>query len=335
MTSQFILAALFALTVQTTPVAGSITGVVVNASQNLAPVAGAKVVLRVKLQGQFVVVAECLSDPQGRFAFDNIPVDSDYIYLPGANRDDIHYPGSRVRLSGKTPNARVRLTVHDTVADPNPLVLRRHDISLHPETDALRVTETLLIDNPSSETYVGRPEGKSSRAATLRLSIPSDFHRTTFEKEFYGRQFTLIDGRLVTDIPWTPGQRELTFTYVLPNENHNRVWQRPLDLPCDNLRVEVQTNDPDEISCNLARAASQEKGHVIFQSSGQTLPAGHVVRVELGRLPISLAAYGRWLALIVLILLIAVTSFVGFQKRRTKRRQMLQCQPSLAPKKAA
>ncbi len=203
MTSQFILTALFALTVQTTPVAGSITGVVVNASRNQAPVAGAEVVLRVKLQGQFVVAAECISDLQGRFAFDNIPADSDYIYLPGANRDGIHYPGSRVRLSEQTPNARVRLTVHDTVADPNPLVLRSHEITLHPETDALRVTESLLIDNPSSETYVGRPEGESSRAATLRLSIPSDFRRTTFEKEFYGRQFTLIDGHLVTDIPWT------------------------------------------------------------------------------------------------------------------------------------
>ncbi len=125
-----------------------------------------------------------------------------------------------------------------------------------------------------------------------------------------------------------PGQRQLTFTYVLPNENHDRVWQRPLDLPCDNLRVEVQTDDPDEISCNLARAASQATGQVIFQSTGQALPAGHVVRVELRRLPISLATYGRWLALIVLILLIAVTSLVGFQNRRTKRLQERDTQPS-------
>lgn len=54
-------------------------------------------------------------------------------------------------------------------------------------------------------TYVGRPAHEGGRTATLRLSIPSDFHRTTFHKEFYGRQFTLIDGRLVTDIPWAPG----------------------------------------------------------------------------------------------------------------------------------
>jgi hypothetical protein len=333
--SQFLLAAAVALSGQTTPVAGSISGVVVNASQELAPVGGAEVVLRVRLEGQLVIAAEGIADEQGRFVFDNIPADADYIYLPGANRDGIHYPASRVKLSAQKPHARVKLAIHDTVADPNPLVLRRHDITIHPETDALRVTEKLLIENPSLKTYVGHPAREGGRATTLRLSIPSDFRRTTFEKEFYGRQFTLIDGRLVTDIPWTPGQRELAFTYVLPNEDRDRVWQRPLDLPCDHLRIEVHTDTPGEISCNLSRASSQTKGVVTFESVGHTLPADQIVRLQLESMPISLATYGRWLALAVLVGLVVATSLIKTQQRRKTQSQLREREPSIAPKQAA
>jgi hypothetical protein len=319
---------------QALPVAGSISGVVVNASRDLVPVAGAEVILRVKLEGEFVIAAEGVADEQGRFVFDDIPADADYFYMPGANLDGIHYPGPRISLSAQTPHARVKLVVHETVADPSPLVLRRHNITLYPETNALKVTETLLIENPSAQTYVGRPSREGGRAATLRLAIPSDFRRTTFQEEFYGRQFTLIDGQLVTDIPWTPGQRELAFTYVLPNAERHRVWQRPLDLPCDHLQIQVYTDTPDEVLCNLSRAASQTIGSVTFESTGQALAAGHLIHLQLGRLPISLSTYARWIALAVLGGLIAM-SVIGTHYRRQKRPQIRVPERSNAPKRAA
>ncbi len=334
MTAPLILATVVALQIPTTPVAGSISGVVVNASRDMAPVARAPVVLRVQVDGQFVVAAECNADEQGRFIFENIPADDDYVYLPGANRAGVHYPGSRISLNGQMPHARVKLKVHDPVAEPNPLVLRRHHITIRSETDALRVTETLLIDNPSSHTYVGLPARQGGRAATLYLSIPSDFRRTTFHKEFFGRQFTLIDGRLVTDIPWTPGQRELEFTYVLPNQDRYPVWQRPLDLPCDNLRVTVHSENPDDVDGNLPRAVSRSAGTVTFESTG-VLPAGHQIHLRLGSVPVSPASYARWLALAVLFGLIAATGAVGVWYRRRQQPRSGQQPTAEAPKQAA
>lgn len=317
------------------PVAGSISGVVVNASRDMNPVGGAEVVLRVKLDGQFVIAAEALANEHGRFKFDDIPADADYIYLPGANRDGIHYPGARVKLTPQQPNADVRLAIRETIDSPNPLVLRRHDIAIHAETDALRVTETLLIENPSTRTYVGRPAIEGGRATTLRLSIPSDFRRTTFQKEFYGKNFTLFDGRLVTDIPWTPGERKLSFTYVLPNEDRRRIWQRPLDLPCDHLRIEVFADVPDEVSCNLSRAPVQQEGSVTFESTGQSLAADYMLRVEFGPLPVTLAKFGRWMSLALLVGLIMVTSLFGIMKRRKNQRLNVDRPSSVAPRKAA
>jgi hypothetical protein len=335
-----ILASLLVLTplearAQSRPVAGSIRGVVVNASRDREPVAGAEVVLRVKLEGQFVIAAEGVADQQGQFAFDEIPADAEYVYMPGANLEGIHYPGPRVTLNAQTPHARVQLPVHDTVTQPSPLVLRRHSIMLDPQTDALKVTETLLIENPSTQTYVGRPAREGGRAATLRLAIPSDFRRVTFDQEFYGRQFTVIDGQLVTDIPWTPGQRELAFTYVLPNENRNRVWQRPLDLPCDDLQIEVRSDKPEDVVCNLPRATSPPTGSATFTSQGQSYPAGHVVTLQLERLPLSMATFGRWLALAVLFVLITAATLIGTRYRERKQTQLPDREASRRPKRAA
>ncbi len=331
---EILFAAVVALQAQAAPVVGTISGVVVNASHDLAPVGGAKIVLRVQLDGQFVVAAECTADEGGRFVFDNLPADSNYVYLPGANLDGIHYPGARVLLNSNTPHARVNLTVHDTVSEPNPLVVRRHNIKIHAETDALRVTETLLIENPSSETYIGRPKREGGRAATLYLSIPPDFRRTTFHKEFFGQQFTLIDGQLVTDIPWTPGQRELAFTYVLPSDDRTREWRRPLDLPCDQLRIELNAKT-SEVYCNLPKVASNTNGSVVFESIGKAFPADHIIHVQLGNLPFTLAAWGRWLALGLLIALIVATTMFGTRHRRRQKSRLHRNPESSQAKQAA
>lgn len=230
-------------------VAGSISGVVVNACQDNRPVAGAEVVLRVLLDGQFVVAAETTADERGHFRFEPIPADEDYVYLPGANHDGVHYPAARIRLQPQLPHAQVQLPVHETVADPNPLVLRDHHVSIRSEHNAIHVTETLEIENPTLKTYVGRAKQAGGRAATLRLAIPDNFRRVTFDQEFYGRQFTVIENQLVTDIPWTPGRRTLKLSYVLPADSSPRSWQRLLDLPCRSLRIDVHTNKPDAVSC--------------------------------------------------------------------------------------
>jgi hypothetical protein len=295
---------------------GSISGIVVNGSQGGVPCANTEVVLRLRIDGQFVPVAETVSDAQGQFQFQNLPIGADCLYLPGANRDDVHYPGPRVQLTIARSDVAVKLQVHDSVADPNPLVIKRHDITIQPQAGALKVTECMLVHNPTSLTYVGRAEGDEAAPVTLRLGIPSNFDRTTFHKEFFGRRFSLDDGKLATTIPWTPGERELKFTYTLCNEEKYHRWQRPLDLPCDHVRVRVDFDKPEEVSCNLASTSEKRTGRMTFESRGTTLPAGYLVRVELGDLPMSWMAYARRAALAILIGSIVVASVVIVSKQR-------------------
>ncbi len=253
------------------------------------------------IDGRLLPVAETTADSRGRFRFAGLPTDEGYVYLPGANRGGIHYPGPRVRLSPQRPQAEMTLAVYDAVSFPDPLVVRRHTIALSPEPGLLRVTETMLIDNPTAASYVGQAAADGIPPVTLQLSIPADFAEVTFAKEFFGRRFALAGGKLATSIPWPPGEREMIFSYIVPNTERQCVWRRPLDLPSTNVRVLVRRNPSgDEIA---------------FDSGNRTLPAGHLLSVELDHLPVALMTYAPWAATAALIGLLLATCLPAFRRR--------------------
>jgi hypothetical protein len=295
---------------------GTIRGTVVNTSAATPAPCRATVVLRMQSQGQLVPVRETESDAQGRFRFDNLPIGIIYMYKVGANRDEVHYPGPRIVLTDERPEATVELSVCDAVARPNPLLIRRFEVAIVPEPGALVVSESLVVENPSSTCYVGEPPSAGGEPVTLALGIPSDFERTTFQEEFYGRRFAIAGGKVVTGIPWPPGRREIKYTYVLRNDQACRCWERPLDLPCSQVRVCVRTATPGDVRCDLPWLPAERDGEIIFESDGQPLPAGHVLRVELGRLPLGWMDYARPLAVVVLLGAVAGASFVMVRRRR-------------------
>jgi hypothetical protein len=285
--------------------AGTIQGTVVNTSSGAPKPCQVAVVLQVQVKGQFVPLRDVVSDEKGRFCFQRLPVGDGIIYQSGATRHGVFYPGPRIRLTEVQPNASTELSVCDAVAGPNPLVLKKMDITIRPETGLLKVTESLLVENPSHTCYVGNTAHEGADPVTLELSIPPDFQRTTFDLEFFGRRFALVNNKLVTGIPWPPGERELRYTYVLRNTEEVSLWKRSLDLPCSNVTIHVEGKSAGEVRCeSLGRTKADEKS-VVFESAGQEISAGQVLQVELGRLPLPWMTYGKWAAVAVMLLSIA------------------------------
>jgi hypothetical protein len=287
---------------------GTIVGAVFNGSKSGQPVAGSEVILQVQQDGSFIPLAQTSTDECGVFVFDGLPADGATVFLPGANRGGVFYPGERVRLGLQNVRAEVAVRVFDAVNDPSPLVALRHEFTVHTEPTVLSVSETIRVSNPTPYCYVGGSDN-AERPVTLRLHIPSNFEKVTFDKEFYGRRFALIDGTLLTTIPWPPGERELKFTYILPLEKKRQVWKRPLDLPCSDIRLTALGIQPADVACNLSPSVIQEAGAVTFESRGNRLEAGHMICLELGGLPVPFTAYARWVALGVLACAILVATF--------------------------
>ena len=294
---------------------GVIDGVVVNATRGHEISAGTDVVLRALLDGAFVVVASTTTHQDGSFRFDELPLDDERLYLPGANLDDVHFPGTRVELSAKRPHATVNLNVFDAVSDTNPLVIETHDIVVQVEPGLLKVRERMQINNPSVQCYVGAPRHQGGGPVTLQLGIPQDFEQITFDKEAFGRQFKLINNKLVTGIPWPPGKRELCFSYVIANEKGVRTWQRRVDLPCSRVLMKVQTDATQHVACNLPATATNQDNEACFESNAEPLPAGHVLQLELDHLPMLMMVYARRIASLILMTLVAAVSVVSVCRR--------------------
>jgi hypothetical protein len=294
---------------------GTITGTAVNATHGAAPLTDAVVVLRANLDGGMAPIDETRTDADGRFSFRGLPIDEDVIYLPGVNHDNVHFPGPRVRLIADRPAARVRILAYDAVESPSPLVCRRAEIDVRSGTGYLEITETLQIANPANVAYVG--ESLDDRPpVTLRLSLPSGFDKVTFDKEFHGRNFMLHNSDLLSDLPWPPGERELRFRYRLPARNQYCDVQRGLDLPTDEVIVRIRDKAADEVACNLAVAPEQSGGALVFQQKTHAFPAGHVIELKLGALPLTVDACIRWGAAALLVLLITGAAIAAWRRQR-------------------
>lgn len=294
--------------------AGIIRGTVVNKSVPTPVPCMSTVVLQLRVEGKFVPFREMVSDARGVFQFDQLPLGQKYIYLIGANRDGIFYPGPRLQLTDVIPETSIQLSVCDTVAAPNPLVIRSFNIDIFPQPGALKVTESLIVDNPSNSCYVGEAQ-PDAEPVTLELAVPSNFERTTFREEFFGRRFAMRNGKLATGIPWPPGRRELKYTYILANSLAFRHWERPLDLPCSEVHLRVHSSNPKEVDCNLPRGLAAGDDILTFNSD-HALSAGHCVCVELGHLPRPWMDYGRWSAVVLLAGLVIGAGGIMVRRRR-------------------
>lgn len=302
-----------------TPGNAIIQGVVVNGSKGATPVAGAEVVLLAGNDNQFSHVTSVTTDANGCFVFERrhlTPV-PDLICIPGANWAGVHYPGPRLQLDPRGAPPNVQLTVYDTAASPSPLVAELHEIDIHADPGVLKVTEIVVVKNASSTTYVGTadPEAPKTAPTTLSLSIPEGVSHVTFNNEFDGRNFRLVDGRLVTDVPWPPGKRRLAFLYQLPVESNQLLFKRPLDLPCVRACVAVTGQCSQELTCNLPRVTAPQVP-IGFESAGQTLPAGYALQLQMGQLSPPWIVYSRWAALLLLGCLLAATAMLWVRRRR-------------------
>jgi hypothetical protein len=295
--------------------AGTIDGTVFNTSTGKPVPCQVTITLQVLVKDQFVPFRDSISDQEGHFRFTGLPVEGGVVYQPGATRHGVFYPGPRIRLTGLNPLASAELSVCDASASPCPLVLKKMDVTIRPETGILRVSESLLIDNPTHTCYVGQAVHGAAEPLTLELSIPPEFERTTFDQEFFGRRFAVANNRVATNVPWPPGERELKYTYVLRNTQKVLVWKRPVDLPCSKVTIRVEGKASEEVHCAALRQAQSGPNAIVFESGGEPIPAGQVLQVEIGRLPLPWMTYGKWAALAIMLVLIGGTGWWHLRRR--------------------
>jgi hypothetical protein len=297
---------------------GIIEGIVVDGSARGEPLGDIRVILRAVSAEGLKPLAETHSDTYGKFVFRDLPIGC--AYLPGAERDGVYYPASRVALDQNSLFGQATIVTFSAVESPSPLVIEKREIDVQIKDKTLQVNEVLVISNRSRTTYVGKLSENHERE-TLRLNIPGGFDRVTFENEFYGRHFRIVDHTPTTEIPWPPGQRELKFSYEVPTDLSSHL-QWMLDIPCNSTYVRVRGEHADMSICNLNRLRTGN-GYAEFSSCEKKFDSGFQIVLSTGVSPFPWALYARCATIGILSALIFSTIVVQRWRRRVEKARII------------
>jgi hypothetical protein len=221
------------------------------------------------------------ADNQGRFRI-RFRADTGALYLLSARYGGIEYFSSPVHTNPERPDTAIRVLVFDTSSTATITIAARHLVVPRPSQDGSRaVLDLLVLRNAGPRARVAPDTTQPSWSAplppgTAGLQVgESDVSPDAVERR--GDSVDLYS-------PISPGDKNLTLEYVIPND------QRALDIPAVgdgpiNLLLEERIA---KVS-GLSLADSQQiQGRWFYRWSGRA-KAGDQVRLELprpGRLPV-------------------------------------------------
>jgi hypothetical protein len=197
-------------------------------ARDMAPVAGAWVVLHRVGPDRAGPIDSIQSDARGRYSFNYTRTGSDdAIYFVSASHDGIAYFTPPL-AEGKVSGDDGEITVFDTTSGHVPLSLRGHHVvvSTADANSRRSVVEVYDLSNDTSVTRVAR--GDAPTDATWQTHITtsaSDFK--VGQGDISAGAVSYANGLVSVFAPLAPGIKQLSFSYSLPAKSF------PLKLPLE------------------------------------------------------------------------------------------------------
>jgi hypothetical protein len=291
------------------PADGIIDGQVINGTEGGGSVGGVEITLITYVGGQFSDTKNAVADGEGKFQFDNINLENNYLVSAGYMDVDYYYPV--VFESGAT-TAYVEVWVCDTTDSDAEIRVGLTRKIVNIDEESLLVTEVYWLVNDSDRTYVGAdgvlffrlPEGADCFEAPEELMI----------------DYQLLNGNTVTYlVPFPPGERQLVYSYRLAKPDADEAdIALGVDYPTDALELMVAG---DGVEVSVGRLAPLEpvitdtgERYICFQ--GQNLSRNEVINVRLSNLS---GSGGFPFFILWIIIAVAVAGIAVYVIRRMRK----------------
>ena len=288
---------------------GTISGQVVNDTQGGCIVVGVEITLLVYIDDTLADSTTTRTDEEGKFIFDGINLELDYLIAARYLDVDYYYP---VEFEPGTTTAHVEVGVCDTT-DSDDFIrsgLTRKIVDF--EEESLKITEVHWLVNDGEKTYV-RADG------VLDFTLPEG----AFEFEAPEQlviDFQFLEGDMVTYlVPFPPGERQLAYAYRIPKPDAVEFdVLLSVDYPTDSLEVLMGGEYIEAAVTQLAPAEPvvSDSGESYIRFQGTNLPHSTVINLRLSDLSRSngFPLYILWIIIAVVIVGIAI-----YMIRRKKR----------------
>jgi 5-hydroxyisourate hydrolase-like protein (transthyretin family) len=268
--------------------AGTLAGQVQNATAGAPAPVGIPVTLHIVGEGDQVQRRDTTTDQDGRFSFSGLDVSAGLKYLPTVDYQGTLYFDRVVSLADQ-PEQTVAITVYEGTTTDQLIAFERSNLLVQNiAPNRLDLMEMGSVANLGDRTYVGAEPAAGAARATLLVAVPPGAVDLAPQAGIRPTDLTSTPTGFALNSPILPGRHQLAFSYSLPYSSDRLIISKRLTYPAASFTlylpdVGLQVNSPQL----EAGGQTELGGQKFLQFSGQNLPRGTELWIELANLPTS------------------------------------------------
>ncbi len=266
--------------------AGTLAGQVQNATAGAPAPANLPVTLHIVGEGDQIQRRDATTDPAGRFSFRGLDTSVGLKYLPTVDYQGTLYFEQVVSLT-EQPEQTVAITVYEGTTTDQLIAFERSNLLVQNiAPNRLDLMEMGSVANVGDHTYLGPEPAAGAARATLLLAVPPGAVDLAPQAGIRPTDLTSTPSGFALSSPILPGRHQLAFSYSLPYGSDRLIISKRLTYPAASFTLYLPDVGLQVSSPQLeARGQTELGGQKFLQFSGQNLPRGTQLWIELGNLP--------------------------------------------------
>jgi hypothetical protein len=180
------------------------------------------------------------------------------------------------------PHQMVEVICYELTEEAPPWSVNMRHVMVSLAPDGVEVTEVMVLNNPTQQTWIGKPrtEGKS---ITTQFLLPPEAASVTLGRGFHEWCCsTLAKDRIENHLPLTPGATEMIYAYFLPARKGSITLDIATLAKVDHLMVIVPSSLQTASSTGLTPGGSESMGDTTVRMyTAATLAPGQPGRLVL------------------------------------------------------
>lgn len=252
-----------------------ISGRVVNGTAGAGAMEGMEVTLHVFRGGELLDTRTIAPDPDGQFAFQDVPHQGSLFYVLTTTYLDIPYS---VDLRPDSDLEDVRLTVYESAGSLEAVSLVSDSLFILAADRALRILsalEVIQVVNQGDRVFVANL-ANGEAMAFLRFPLPPGAINLEVETELPQGEVLQVDRGFALTTPVPPGEHGIALTYTVPYSGRELDLSRSFVLGAGMFRLLV----PEEVGSVITESLEDLDTVAIGDTVYRVFGAGEIGRGE-------------------------------------------------------
>jgi hypothetical protein len=176
-------------------------------------------------------------DPQGKAVFENIPTGNNITALPRVRHQDMMFNGHPIAIKTGQTVFNGHVEVYEVSTDKSKLSVAVHHFIIKVESDSLRITEYMRIDNSSDRAITSAEKDENDNAKVIEVILPKGFKNLTCSRYFQQNALVITKDGFYDTMATPPGQYDAEFSYSLEIDSETIDIIKKISLPTSEFMV--------------------------------------------------------------------------------------------------